>query len=281
MVVKSLSSYSYWMRQNVGKVRDIPWLKVLLAALPYAFYLILFSSNKAVRHATQLDVLSPPHFMILPKIEHTLFFCYPHRVLSTLANPLFDVVAAIPYLVHFPLPFLFAFYLAVTERKRDAFLSYLWCLGWVNFIAVLIQISFPTAPPWFVDSAVLDGKHLVVYEAPSEGGFSRVDRLFGIHLFHGLYSTSPLKFGAFPSLHVAVPSIVCVNHPWLGLKFGIFHIVWITLSAIYIQHHFLIDAIGGILLTCIVRFCILRLWSPFPEIKKPTSLPITIKDESV
>lgn len=281
MFSRSLSNLASVAHQNLLRVKDIPWSRVILAALPYIGYLALFSSNQAVRHATHLDELSPPNFVTLPKIEHALFFCYPHRILSTLANPLFDVIASIPYLVHFPLPFLFIAYLALTERKRDALLPFVWCMGWVNLIAVLIQITCPTAPPWFVDSAVLDEHKAVVFEAPSEGGFSRIDKMFHIGLFHGLYSTSPLKFGAFPSLHVAMPMVVFLNHPWLGKKFGAFHVVLITLSAVYICHHFLIDAIGGILLSCIVRLSILKLWSPFQELKKTSKLlPTTVQEDA-
>lgn len=267
-------------RQGLGKLKDVPLPKVILAILPYAAYLVLFSSNKAIRHITHLDTISEPNFIILSKIEHGLFFCYPHKVLSSLANPIFDIVSAIPYLVHFPLPFLFAFYLVISERRRGALLPYLWCLGWVNFIAVMFQITFPTAPPWFVDSAIVDHHKRVVFESPNEGGFSRVDRMFGIGLFHGLYSTSPLKFGAFPSLHVAVPMVIFLNHPWFGKKFGAFHVVLITLSALYIHHHYLVDALGGILLSCIVRLSILKLWSPFPELKTG-SPPNQPRDEIV
>lgn len=254
-------------REGLGKLKNIPVTQVVLAILPYAAYLVLFSSNKSIRHITHLDDISEPNFIILSRIEHGLFFCYPHRVLSSLANPIFDLVAAIPYLIHFPLPFLFAFYLAVSDRRRGALLPYLWCLGWVNFVAVLFQITFPTAPPWFVDSAIVDQHKDVVYASPNEGGFSRVDRMFGIGLFHGLYSTSPLMFGAFPSLHVAVPMVVFLNHPWVGNKFGAFHVLLITLSAIYICHHYVVDALGGIALSCIVRWSILKIWSPFPELR--------------
>lgn len=273
MVSNFLRSLPHLSRQKLGKLKDIPLSKVILAILPYAAYLLLYSSNKAVRHITHLDVTSEPNLIILSKVEHGLFFCYPHRILSSLANPIFDMVAAVPYLIHFPLPFIFAFYLAISEKKRGALFPYLWCLGWVNVLSVVFQIVFPTAPPWFVDSAIVDHHKQVVYESPNEAGFSRIDRMFGIGLFHGLYSTSPLKFGAFPSLHVAVPMIIFLNHPWFGKKFGAFHVVLITLSAIYIRHHYLVDALGGILLTCIVRLCMLKLWSPFPELQTATDSP--------
>ena len=246
-------------------------LKVVLAVLPYVGYLVLFSFNPLVREVTHLDTISNPHYTILSHVEHALFFCYPHKILSSFANPLFDAVAAVPYLVHFPLPFLFAFYLLIKESRRDALLPYFWCVGWVNFVAVIIQTTYPTSPPWFTDSAVLNKHGDIIYESPSEAGFSRMDKLLGVSVFHGLYSTSPLKFGAFPSLHVALPMVIFLNHPWLGKKFGAFHVVLITLSAIYITHHYLVDALGGILLACIVRISILKVWSPFSELKTTKS----------
>ena len=255
--------------QGLAQLKNISLLELLLAVLPFSLYLVCFSGYKTLRHITHLETISQPNFIILSNIEHSLFFCYPHRLLSSLANPVFDVIAAVPYLIHFPLPFLFALYLAVNEKKREAALPYLWCVGWVDLIAVTIQTIFPTAPPWFADSAVLDQHGNVIFESPSEAGFSRLDRLLGVSLFHRLYSTSPLKFGAFPSLHVAVPMTVFLNHPWFGKKFGAFHVVMIALSAIYIEHHYLVDALGGILLACLVRLCILKVWSPFPELKEP------------
>lgn len=272
-----LSSYArflpQWSWSRAGfllELRKIPLCKILLAIVPYVTYLILFSTNKEIRHLTHLDEISEPHIIVLSRVEETLFFCHPHRVLSSLANPVFDMIAAIPYLFHFPLPFLFAFYLAISENRRDATLPFIWCVGWVNVIAVAIQTTFPTAPPWYTDSAVLDSNGDLIYESPSEAGFSRLDKLLGISLFHSLYSTSPLKFGAFPSLHVALPMVVFLNHPWLGKKFGAFHVVLITLSAIYITHHYLIDALGGILLACIVKYSMIKIWSPFPELKVKT-----------
>lgn len=257
-------------QQGLAELRKVPVLKVLLALLPYAAYVVMFSSNPQLRHATHLDAISKPHYIILSRVEHTMFFCYPHRVLSGLANPLFDFIAAVPYLVHFPLPFLFAFYLVISESRREAFLPYLWCAGWVNFMAVIFQTTYPTAPPWFADSAVMDRHGQVIYEAPSEAGFIRMDKMFGVSIFHQIYSTSPLKFGAFPSLHVALPMIILLNHPWIGKKFAALHVLLITLAAVYITHHYVVDALGGILLACIVRLSILKLWSPFDELQEKT-----------
>ena len=249
------------------KPRSVGWF--LLAGLPYLSYLFIFKFYTPLRHLTHLDTLSPPSYNVLPALEEHLFLCQPHKILSRSANPFFDVLAAIPYLIHFPLPFIFGGYLALHRTKRGALLSYMWCAGWVNLLAVLFQFVFPTASPWFVDSAILDEHQNVIYEYANEAGFKRLDGILGFSIFHSIYSQSPLKFGAFPSLHVAWPMIVFLNHPWFGRKVAGLHVLWITLAAVYSTHHYLMDALGGILMAIIVRICILKIWSPFPEYVEP------------
>lgn len=261
-----------YTRKALRHVKDVPLQKLLIAFLPFICYLVVFKFYKQFRSVTNLEKLTPPNYIILSDIEYTIFFCHPHRILSKFANPVFDFLAAIPYLFHFPLPFLFAFYLAISPKRRPALYPFLWCAGWVNLIAVLFQATFPTAPPWFTDSAVLDEHGNVIYEVPNEAAFKRIDKLFGISLFHGIYAQSPVKFGAFPSLHVAWPMVVFLNHPWGGKKVGGAHIVWITLAALYATHHYLIDALGGLTLVVIVRLAMLRIWSPFPELEKVLAL---------
>lgn len=265
-----LSQLNELFRQ-AKQLRHIPVGQFLLALLPYISYLLIFKFYIPLRHATHLDHSSPPSYYILPNIERHLFFVQPHKVLSKLANPVFDILAAIPYLIHFPLPFLFGIYLAFHPKKKGALFSYMWCAGWVNLLSVIIQFLFPTASPWFVDSAVLDQHGNIVYEYANEAGFKRLDRVLGFSIFHNIYSQSPLKFGAFPSLHVAWPMIVFLNHPWFGKKVAGIHVVWITLAALYSTHHYLIDAVGGILMAVMVRLCILKVWSPFPELSDSNS----------
>ena len=279
MLVSQLNEAPRLLRQAPKHLKQLPIGRFLLAALPYISYLLIFKFYIYLRHTTHLDRSSPPSYYVLPNIEYHLFFCQPHKVLSKLANPIFDVLAAVPYLVHFPLPFLFGAYLAFHPKKKGALFSYMWCAGWVNFLSVIIQLVFPTASPWFVDSAVLDQHGNIVYEYANEAGFKRLDSVLPFAIFHNIYSASPLKFGAFPSLHIAWPTIVFLNHPWFGKKFAGIHILWITLAALYSTHHYLIDALGGILMAVIVRLCILKIWSPFPELDSGNGGSLSGKDK--
>jgi hypothetical protein len=259
--------YSLIVQEFLQKLRrKLPLKRVLLAFAPFLLYLIIYSNYNKIRYATGLEETRKPSITFLPWLEYFVFRCYPHRLLSKFASPLLDFFAAIPYLIHFPLPFFFSLYLLVGEDRQKNILPYLWCAGWVNLIAVTIQFLWPTAPPWFVDSVVYDHHGKFLQSGFNEAGFARLDALIGHSVFHGIYSKSPLKFGAFPSLHVAWPAIILVNNPWFGKKVAWFHVAWIAWAALYSNHHYAVDAVGGILLVFIVNLSMIKIWSPFNAI---------------
>ncbi|XP_057313997.1 uncharacterized protein LOC130655279 [Hydractinia symbiolongicarpus] len=243
--------------------KNLPLRPLLLSAAPFLIYLIVYSNYKFIRAITGLDELRKPSYTFLPWLEYMVFHFYPHRFLSKFATPILDFLAAVPYLIHFPLPALFLIYLLSGENRRKHIFSFLWCAGWVNLVAVFIQFVFPTAPPWFVDSAVFDNEGNFLKSGANEAGFHRLDALLGHSFFHGIYAASPLKFGAFPSLHVAWPAIILVNQPWISKKFAWFHVIWIAWAALYSNHHYGVDALGGILLVFIVNLSMIKIWSPF------------------
>eukprot|EP00794_Sanderia_malayensis_P007406 gene7406-8226_t len=244
-------------------VEKLPIRKILLAFLPYTLYLVFYSKYNLIRRITGLDEIRKPNISFLPWIEYFVFHCHPHRLLSQIANPFFDLLAAIVYLIHFPLPAFFLLYIIIHPVKRFTVLKFVWCAGWVNLCALTIQYFFPTAPPWYVDSAVYGSDGQFVKAASNEAGFHRLDAFLGINFFRGVYSASPLKFGAMPSCHVAWPAILCVNDPWIGKKFAWFHVFWISWAALYSHHHYGVDVLAGIFLVFIVNYCIIKVWSPF------------------
>ena len=239
-----------------------------MAFTPFLVYLLVYSNYNKIRDITGLAEVRKPSITFLPWLEHIIFHFYPHRFLSTFASPVLDFFAAIPYLIHFPLPALFLLYLLSGESRQRTILPFMWCAGWVNLVTVFIQFVFPTAPPWFVDSAVYDHEGNFLQSGNNEAGFQRLDALIGHSIFHGIYSKSPLKFGAFPSLHVAWPAIILVNEPWFSKKFAWFHVIWIAWAAMYSNHHYAVDAIGGILLVFIVNLSMIKIWSPFNTSKQ-------------
>ncbi|KAJ7327716.1 hypothetical protein OS493_026594 [Desmophyllum pertusum] len=166
----------------------------------------------------------------------------------------------------------FIFFKVGSHRSIRGVFPFLWCAGWVNLVAIIIQFLFPTAPPWYVDSVVFSPNGDVLKAAANEAGFHRLDAVLGVPFFHGIYAASPLAFGAFPSLHVAWPAVILVSGPWINEKFAMFHIVWITWAALYSNHHYGVDAVGGIFLVFLVNFMMRKVWCPFPleNGKKPS-----------
>ena len=264
----SLSSASLepsWL-SRFGELRVYlkEWKNVLISALPFLMYLFVFKYYVFLREYTGMSEITKPNRNVLPYLEELAFNCLPHRKLAQFANPVLDFLAAIPYLVHFPLPLLFAGYLYTNARRRRQIYPFLWCAGWVNFLAVIVQFVFPTAPPWFADSAVFDDKGHLIAVANNEAGFERLDKMFNVQLFHSIYSASPVKFGAMPSLHVAWPAIILVSKPWFSDTVGVLHVVWIAWAALYSNHHYGVDAMAGIFLVFLVNYCMTRIYCPFP-----------------
>jgi hypothetical protein len=244
----------------------LEWKNLLISGAPFLGYLLIFKYYAFLREITGLNDYSKPNREILPFLDRTIFQCLPHRVLSSNPNTVLDFLAAVPYLVHFPLPILFLVYLYFSHRRRRQIYAFLWCAGWVNLLAVLVQFLFPTAPPWFTDTAVFDEKGQFLGSGNNEAGFERLDKLLHMQMFHNIYSASPVKFGAMPSLHVAWPAIILVCRPWISSQFGIFHVVWIAWAAMYSNHHYGVDAMAGILLALLVNVCMMRIYCPFPPV---------------
>jgi len=258
---KKSDAVSY-LRQVQEIFEHLSWKLMLLALTPMLSYLSIFKTYPFWKQVLHLP--TKPH-LFLPVIEHWLFQCLPHQILSRMSNPLFDLLAAVPYLLHFSVPVLFIMYWLTCRRSRGVnnIYVYLWCAGWVNMIAVIIQFLMPTAPPWFNDSAVFDMDGQLISAAPNEAAFQRIDAAIGRPMFHEIYGQSPLKYGSFPSLHVAWPTVVLLHQPWISNKVGLLHVIWISWAALYSSHHYLVDALGGIMLVMTVKFCMNYIWHPF------------------
>jgi membrane-associated phospholipid phosphatase len=111
------------------------------------------------------------------------------------------------------------------------------------------ELTFPAAPPWYVDQYGLGPAHLEA--VASAAGAARFDAFFGIHYFASFYARSKDVFGAMPSLHVAYPVVVVlavwnVRPRWVR----VLAVAWaalIAFAAVYLNHHYVIDVIAGVI----------------------------------
>jgi len=120
----------------------------------------------------------------------------------------------------------------------------IFCAGIIGMMAISTQNLWPTVPPWYTE---LYGTQPASF---SMHGFAadliRVDKLFHMEFFQNLYANSPVVFGAFPSLHVGHPALCALLMPTRThqIAAGIYPLT-VAWAALYLNHHWLIDVIGG------------------------------------
>jgi membrane-associated phospholipid phosphatase len=134
------------------------------------------------------------------------------------------------------------------------------CFFAVNMIGFVTYFLYPAAPPWYVAAHGFGPARMDI--APSPGAAQRFDALVGTHLFENAYSHSVEVFGAIPSLHVAYPVMAAV------LAFRMRELRWarwpalayvpiMCFSAVYLQHHYVIDLLVGGTYALVVVFAML------------------------
>mmetsp|Transcript_22074 Transcript_22074/g.86817 ORF Transcript_22074/g.86817 Transcript_22074/m.86817 type:complete len:315 (-) Transcript_22074:56-1000(-) len=212
-----------------------------LLCIPVVLWLSLFQ----VAGSLPDDIRPSIDVSTLPFVER-LFFGY--SLLYKLFPPvdILVVAAAVPYLAHFSIPFLFSVYLWKVDGKPTL---YLWYFGVMNLTAVLTQLLYPTAPPWYNAKY---GVSPASYDLPGDPGrLGRADLMLDFPLFHSLYGASPVVFGSFPSLHAAWPFLLATYTTLMSVPFPTVlkwcYVLWVWWAAIFTKHHFLVDVLGGAL----------------------------------
>jgi len=227
-----------------------PWIRIVLA-LPFLLWIVLFTT------APYIPLTWRPGIDVKSLFEFdTAFFRYlPSTELAKLQNTFFDVLGAIAYTLHAGWPFLFLAYM-IFFKRRDLILPYLNCFGLVCFLGVVTQLIMPTAPPWYYYKYQFTPASYEMKGDPA--GLARVDERFNITFYKNMFDNSPVVFGSFPSLHIGWPSILAFFVFYetalpLGLKIAsIVYVVYVSLAVIYLQHHYLVDVLGGVLYSFVV-----------------------------
>ena len=117
----------------------------------------------------------------------------------------------------------------------------MWAFFFVNILGYSTYYWYAAAPPWYVASYGLGPADLSVQA--SAAGCLRFDELLGTHFFTGMYGRAADVFGAVPSLHVAYP----LQSVYYAFRYGslrIFSILFylsMCFSAVYLNHHYIID----------------------------------------
>jgi membrane-associated phospholipid phosphatase len=172
----------------------------------------------------------------------------PNEWLQRHTAKVLDLVCGLAYT-----PFLFigesivlALYLHAKGQPRLAE-RFTWVFVWTNFAGFAVYYLYPAAPPWYVAAHgfVAD---LTVHASPA--GAIRFDRLIGLPVMQGFYGKSADVFGAIPSLHVAYP-LLALLYGFRLPRFRVFAVAYLALicfSAVYLDHHYILDILVGFVL---------------------------------
>jgi membrane-associated phospholipid phosphatase len=225
--------------------------KLFIGAYPLGLVGLLYDTMKLIENVgvTQDSV----HLCDLRALEIKLFGITMdgkpatlHDWLQVHSSPFLDRVCAIPYAT-----FIFVcFGCAVWLYFKDypAMLRFTWCFLALNVAGFVTYHVYPAAPPWYFHT---HGCTVDLAARASEGpNLARVDAWLGVPYFAGMYGRASDVFGAMPSLHVAYALIVVLEgwgsfKPlWRGASLAFFFLM--AFSAVYLDHHWVLDAVAGI-----------------------------------
>ena len=151
-----------------------------------------------------------------------------------------DVTMTLVYLAHFLLPLIAAFLLWVS--RRHLYYPYVMALMLLSFAQFATAVLLPVAPPRF---AGLYGEGLAVHDISLE--VTQALHLGTLSWAYQNLNGNPVA--AFPSLHAAYPILAYLflrqawpRASWLMLGWG----AVVVFAIVYLAHHYVVDAIGGI-----------------------------------
>lgn len=132
-------------------------------------------------------------------------------------------------------------------RDYQAVQRFAWGFFLMNVAAFVTYHIYPAAPPWYYHS---HGCVVDMAANPQAGPrLEHVDAYLGITYFHGMYARSSDIYGAVPSLHVAYPMLILLEgwrlFRWPGRVFSIVFFLSMAFSAVYLDHHWIVDVVLG------------------------------------
>ncbi|OUM57476.1 hypothetical protein PIROE2DRAFT_25941, partial [Piromyces sp. E2] len=168
--------------------------------------------------------------------------------LSDYNNVFLDLLAWLPYgIIHYIMPALVSFYLLLYYKPYYAS-AYLFFFGLMNVAGVMTQLFWPTSPPWYYKKNQTNPADYTMHGDPA--GLKRIDELFHVQIYTPSFTENPLPWGAWPSLHSGFASYTAIFLIYLYPKvspFFILYVLWIWWATMYLDHHYLVDVIGGLI----------------------------------
>ena len=283
---------SYWaLLSAVGGLRaDLIGVSVLPALLFYAgprvrpvFQFLLPFFLGAVLYDSQRyysDLIRGPVHVREPYEFDKFFFgirtaegvLTPNEWWQKHTYAVLDFVCGLAYIIFIPVfiscAAYFRFWLSRTGNKYSAARSTLlrspqimWAFLWLNLLGWSTYYWYAASPPWY---AALYGFGPARTDIPANlAGCARFDALIGIPVFANWYGKSADVHGAIPSLHIAYPLMSF----YYALRFGALRVftlsffILMCFSAVYLNHHYVLDVLWGSAYAILVAFSTDMAWN--------------------
>jgi hypothetical protein len=195
------------------------------------------------------------------------FHAHPSHVL--------DLLCAVPYGTFIFLILGYAVFLYFRDFAAQQ--RFTWGFLAMNLLGFATYHVYPAAPPWYFHT---HGCVVDLAAHASEGArLAWVDSFIGVKYFAGMYGRSSDIYGAVPSLHVAYPLLVAIegwrHHRLPGRVFLASFYVVMCFSAVYLDHHWVIDVIVGTAYTAVVAVVMRRIIAvkSLPQVDLPPTEP--------
>ena len=249
------------------------FLRFLRDWVPFILIFLAWEAMRGVAPKTGI----PPHVGDLVGLEKAVFGGHlPTVVLQAwLANPpgrLVAYAATVVYFGHFVFPLGVALALWLVDRRQ--FIRFTTALMGMAFVAFVIFLLAPTAPPWYADShGVITGVTKIISTTlPSD-----------ISPYYAVLNPNPVA--AFPSLHAAFPFLgyLAIRETfsrrvsWLALGWCV--AVWF--SVVYLGEHYVVDVVAGIGLAAASWWVLNHVVAPIYSGLRPTrELPLSADQQA-
>jgi membrane-associated phospholipid phosphatase len=181
--------------------------------------------------------------------------------------PILDLITGFAYLVFFALFILISayFYFVVSRsgtaemspaRVREKSTRMIWSFLWLNLLGYTTYYWYAASPPWYVAMYGLGPARLDV--PANQAGCLRFDHMLGTHFFSEMYGRAADVHGAIPSLHVSYPLLAAVfAFQFKRLRpFCFAFYLLMCFSAVYLNHHYILDILWGSTYTLLVAWAV-------------------------
>jgi len=232
--------------------------RFLIDWLPFVFFWIGYDMMRGIADSVRGTIhVVPPYRWELALFGNFLSDIPPfllqglrESVEWSWLRKLMDVLAANFYTAHFALPLLLGWVFWHTTNDRPMFYKFVYTLLVLDVLALITFMIYPAAPPWYVyNYGFAPPESNASFWSISAGNLVDVDHLLGFKFFTTLWdSFNANHFAAIPSLHGAYPMVLS----WFAFKKFRWNLWLLSLypaavwfSAVYLNHHYVIDLIIG------------------------------------